>query len=169
VCGAPWRDLPEVFGEWNSVFRLSRLESRGVIESMPANSPVSGLGIGSASRFIGAGGNPRGKAPQCRPAFGSYALFSLLQAKLLKAAEFADFETDTHDGATKTSRVRHRRGDSADIRAVNMRQKGASGSPRFLREPTMFRSPGGDDTKLRPDETVFRTGEDTRKPALDSS
>jgi len=26
--------------------------------------------------------------------------------------------------------------------------------------------PGGDDTKLRRDETVFRIGEDIRKPAL---
>src|SRR4029077_17956807 len=42
-----------------------------------------------------------------------------------------------------------------------------AGSPRLLREPTMFRPPGGDDTKLRWDETVFRTGEDIRKPALD--
>jgi hypothetical protein len=30
-------------------------------------------------------------------------------------------------------------------------------------------SPGGDDTKLRRDETVFRTGEDIRKPALDTN
>jgi hypothetical protein len=28
---------------------------------------------------------------------------------------------------------------------------------------------GGDDTKLRRDETVFRTGEDVRKPALDTN
>jgi len=40
---------------------------------------------------------------------------------------------------------------------------------RVLREPTMFRPPGGDDTKLRRDETVFRTGEDIRKPALDTN
>jgi chromosome condensin MukBEF MukE localization factor len=44
-----------------------------------------------------------------------------------------------------------------------------AGSPRRLREPTMFRPPGGDDTKLRWDETVFRTGEDIRKPALDTN
>jgi hypothetical protein len=30
-------------------------------------------------------------------------------------------------------------------------------------------SPGGDNTKLRRDETVFRTGEDIRKPALDTN
>lgn len=29
--GAPWRDLPEVFGEWNSVFRrFSRWSQKGV-------------------------------------------------------------------------------------------------------------------------------------------
>jgi transposase len=29
--GAPWRDLPEVFGEWNSVFRrFSRWSRKGV-------------------------------------------------------------------------------------------------------------------------------------------
>jgi transposase len=29
--GAPWRDLPEVFGEWNSVFRrFSRWSEKGV-------------------------------------------------------------------------------------------------------------------------------------------
>lgn len=29
--GAPWRDLPEVFGEWNSVFRrFSRWSAKGV-------------------------------------------------------------------------------------------------------------------------------------------
>jgi len=33
----------------------------------------------------------------------------------------------------------------------------------------MFRPPGGNDTKLRRDETVFRTGEDIRKPALDTN
>jgi hypothetical protein len=33
----------------------------------------------------------------------------------------------------------------------------------------MFRPPGGDDTKLRRDETIFRTGEDIRKPALDTN
>jgi hypothetical protein len=33
----------------------------------------------------------------------------------------------------------------------------------------MFRPPCGDDTKLRRDETVFRTGEDIRKPALDTN
>jgi hypothetical protein len=44
-----------------------------------------------------------------------------------------------------------------------------AGSPRLLREPTMFRPPGGDDTKFRWDETVFRTGEDIRKPALDTN
>ncbi len=33
----------------------------------------------------------------------------------------------------------------------------------------MLRPSGGDDTKLRWDETVFRTGEDIRKPALDTS
>ena len=42
-------------------------------------------------------------------------------------------------------------------------------APRLLREPTMFRPPCGDDTKLRRDETVFRTGEDIRKPALDTN
>ena len=33
----------------------------------------------------------------------------------------------------------------------------------------MFRPSGGDDTKLRRDETVFRTGEDVRKSALDTN
>ena len=38
--GAPWRDLPEVFGEWNSVFRrFSRWSENGVrqrvFEAMP--------------------------------------------------------------------------------------------------------------------------------------
>jgi hypothetical protein len=33
----------------------------------------------------------------------------------------------------------------------------------------MFRPPGGDDTKLRQDETVFRIGEDIRKPTLDTN
>ena len=29
--GSPWRDLPEVFGEWNSVFRrFSRWSDKGV-------------------------------------------------------------------------------------------------------------------------------------------
>ncbi len=29
--GAPWRDLPEVFGDWNSVFRrFSRWSQKGV-------------------------------------------------------------------------------------------------------------------------------------------
>jgi transposase len=29
--GSPWRDLPEVFGEWNSVFRrFSRWSQKGV-------------------------------------------------------------------------------------------------------------------------------------------
>ena len=42
-------------------------------------------------------------------------------------------------------------------------------SPRLLREPAMFRPSGGDDTKLRRDETVSRAGEDIRKPALDTS
>jgi hypothetical protein len=41
--------------------------------------------------------------------------------------------------------------------------------PAGLREPTMFRPSPGDDTKLRRDETVFRTGEDIRKPALDTN
>jgi transposase len=31
--GSPWRDLPEVFGEWNSVFRrFSRWSAKGVWE-----------------------------------------------------------------------------------------------------------------------------------------
>ena len=30
-CGAPWRDLPEVFGSWNSTFRrFSRWSAKGV-------------------------------------------------------------------------------------------------------------------------------------------
>ena len=30
--GSPWRDLPEVFGEWNSVFRrFSRWSRKGVV------------------------------------------------------------------------------------------------------------------------------------------
>jgi hypothetical protein len=33
----------------------------------------------------------------------------------------------------------------------------------------MFRPTRGDDTKLRRDETVFHTGEDIRKPALDTN
>jgi hypothetical protein len=33
----------------------------------------------------------------------------------------------------------------------------------------MFHPAGEDDTKLRRDETVFLTGEDTRKPALDTN
>jgi chromosome condensin MukBEF MukE localization factor len=33
----------------------------------------------------------------------------------------------------------------------------------------MFRPLGWDDTKLRRDETVFRYGEDVRKPALGKS
>jgi hypothetical protein len=33
----------------------------------------------------------------------------------------------------------------------------------------MFRPPGGNDTKLRRDETVFRTGEDIRKRVLDTN
>lgn len=29
--GSPWRDLPEAFGEWNSVFRrFSRRSSKGI-------------------------------------------------------------------------------------------------------------------------------------------
>lgn len=33
--GAPWRDLPEVFGDWNSVFRrFSRWSSKGVWHRM---------------------------------------------------------------------------------------------------------------------------------------
>jgi putative transposase len=29
--GSPWRDLPEVFGDWNSVFRrFSRWSSKGI-------------------------------------------------------------------------------------------------------------------------------------------
>jgi hypothetical protein len=44
-----------------------------------------------------------------------------------------------------------------------------AGSPSLLREPTMFRPPGGNDTKLRRDETVFRTGEDIRKRVLDTN
>src|SRR6185312_9294994 len=39
----------------------------------------------------------------------------------------------------------------------------------FYRKPTMFRPTGRDDTKLRRDETVFRTGEDIRKLALDTN
>ena len=33
--GSPWRDLPEVFGEWNSVFRrFSRWSEKGVWQRM---------------------------------------------------------------------------------------------------------------------------------------
>ena len=33
--GSPWRDLPEVFGEWNSVFRrFSRWSQKGVWQSV---------------------------------------------------------------------------------------------------------------------------------------
>ena len=33
--GAPWRDLPEVFGEWNSAFqRFRRWAKKGVFESL---------------------------------------------------------------------------------------------------------------------------------------
>jgi transposase len=33
--GSPWRDLPEAFGEWNSVFRrFSRWSAKGVWERM---------------------------------------------------------------------------------------------------------------------------------------
>jgi hypothetical protein len=68
-----------------------------------------------------------------------------------------------------------RHGGSGDKPAGFLLQPGfllpKSQPPGWVAESSMqagnISSPGGDDTKLRRDETVFRIGEDIRKPALD--
>jgi hypothetical protein len=43
------------------------------------------------------------------------------------------------------------------------------GAARLLCKPTVFLPGMGDETKLRRDETIFASGEDIRKRALDIS
>ena len=44
--GSPWRDLPDVFGEWNSVFRrFSRWSDKGVPDYAASSAVFAGVQI----------------------------------------------------------------------------------------------------------------------------
>jgi hypothetical protein len=62
------------------------------------------------------------------PGLRALHFIGLFQAELLKIAQFADCELDTHPNATRPLRVKLVQG-GIGIRAGNMRQNGAGGSP----------------------------------------
>jgi transposase len=62
--GCPWRDLPEAFGDWNSVFRrFSRWSLKGVCGGLSTKIHMAVRGLGCPVRFTLTAGQ-KGDAPQ---------------------------------------------------------------------------------------------------------